>query len=326
MNGMQWIATSLVDAGVLFRDICLPIVLLIGTGWLMDRKFRFDLVSLIKLNIYLFVPAFIFVQVTESSLGGAMAGKVVLFTLSVVACMCLFSWGVARMLGEDAASRKALQLSTMFYNSGNWGLPLLTLAYPGIGPFLQVFVLMTMNVSTFTIGLVLAQSQNPVAPRGRFRQFLPVLRQPAIYGISLAWLAKGLHVPVQEIGFLWRPLEYLSAGFIGIALITLGVQLSKTRPPRIRGKLGWGLAIRLLGGPLAAILLTWVFSFHGVAACVLILGAASPTAVNTALLAHEFHADSRFAAAVVFYSTLLSVLSVTFLLVILKNGLIPWTR
>jgi len=52
----------------------------------------------------------------------------------------------------------------------------------------------------------------------------------------------------------------------------------------------------------------------------LIVGAASPAAVNVALLAHEFKADSRFAAAVVFYSTLLSGVVVTALIFFLKTG------
>ncbi len=57
----------------LFRDICLPIFLIIGAGWLFDRKFRIDLDSLIKLNIYFFISAFIFVRETQSTLTGPLA-------------------------------------------------------------------------------------------------------------------------------------------------------------------------------------------------------------------------------------------------------------
>ena len=50
----------------------------------------------------------------------------------------------------------------------------------------------------------------------------------------------------------------------------------------------------------------------------MIISAAFPTAVNTALLAHEFKADSDFAAAVVFYSTLASMFTVTCLIAVLR--------
>jgi predicted permease len=50
----------------------------------------------------------------------------------------------------------------------------------------------------------------------------------------------------------------------------------------------------------------------------MILSASFPTAVNTALLAHEFQADSEFAAAAVFYSTLASMITVTAAITILR--------
>ena len=73
-----------------------------------------------------------------------------------------------------------------------------------------------------------------------------------------------------------------------------------------------------------SILLTWLFGFEGKIAAILILGTAAPAAINTALLAYEFKANSQFAAATVFYTTLLSVLVVTLLLSILSFGWIPW--
>ena len=49
----------------------------------------------------------------------------------------------------------------------------------------------------------------------------------------------------------------------------------------------------------------------------MILSSSFPTAVNTALIAHEFDADPHFAASAVFCSTLLSMITVTVLITIL---------
>jgi malate permease and related proteins len=84
------------------------------------------------------------------------------------------------------------------------------------------------------------------------------------------------------------------------------------------GRLSWALGLRLLAGPVVAALLCHGFGFHGEEALVLILSAAFPTAVNIALLAHEFQADPQFAAAVVFYSTLASMVTVTCLIAVLR--------
>jgi len=319
-------SSQLMTLVVLFRDVCLPIVVLFGTGWALDRKFKFDLQTLVRLNIYLFVPAFIFVKVTEAQLDARTGLKIILFTLTSIACMGVISCLTARWFRDDLPTRKALQLSTMFYNCGNYGIPLMSLAFPVVGPLVQVFVLMTMNVSTFTLGLFIAHSSISESA-GHWRKSLgPVFRQPAIYAITMAWIFKGLDLPVQKVVFLWRPLEYLAEGLVGFALITLGVQLSKTKVKGLRGPLTQSLIIRLIGGPCIGILLTWLFGFEGKTAAILILGTASPAAVNTALLAYEFKANSQFAAATVFYTTLLSILVVTLLLSIITFGWIPWAR
>ncbi len=308
----------------ILRDVCLPLMLLFGIGWFIDRRFSIDLNTLVKLNLYLFVPAFIFVRVSSSTLPGAEGGKVVGLTLCVIGLMAAASWLVTSLRGESSQARTSLQLSTMFYNSGNWGIPLMALAFGEHGTVLQVFVLMTMNVTTFSVGIFLAGSHSSLPGTSRWKHFLPMLRQPSLYAIFLALLMRSLGNPLANVAFIWAPLNYLADALVAFALITLGVQLSKTKPPAIGGRLAWALGLRLLGGPVAALGLTWLFGFRGEAAAILIIGAASPTAVNTALLAHEFQADSRFVSAVVFYSTLAAVVVVTLWLALVKAGMVPW--
>lgn len=311
----------------ILRDICLPLLAVMGLGWWMDRRFRLSLETLVKLNLYLFVPAFIFTRITTSELSDGEGIQVIGFTVCVLVAMGLASWAVSR----NPQERIAMQLGTMFYNSGNWGLPLMALAFPDQGPVVQVFVLATMNVSMFTLGITLAGLQADHREVGEggavtpvWRRMLPILRQPSIYAILAAIVVRELEWPVERVVFLWKPLTYLADTLVGFALITLGVQLSQTRPPRVGSRLAWALAIRLLGGPLVAVGLTWIFGFRGEFAAILIVGAASPTAVNAALVTHEFKGDSRFAAAVVFYTTLLSVGVVTLLIAALRLGWIPW--
>ncbi|NNE91700.1 MAG: AEC family transporter [Verrucomicrobiales bacterium] len=309
----------------IFRDVCLPILLIMAIGWIMDRRFNLNLDALVKLNIYLFVPVFIFVKLAESDLAGGEAVLVVVFTLCIILAMGAGSWVICRLRGDGFSERTAMQLSTMFYNSGNWGIPLMTLAFTDLGPVVQVFVLATMNVTTFSIGLLLANSHLETEGPA-WRKFLPMLRQPSIYAITAGLLVRHFEIPVENVAVIWGPLNSIAAGLVAFALLTLGVQLSKTKPPSIAGRVAWALGLRLLGGPALAIGLTKLFGFSGEIAAILIIGAASPTAVNTALIAHEFKADSRFAAAIVFYSTIIAGFVVAFLLFGLKSGWIPWAE
>lgn len=304
----------------IFVDVCLPILILIGLGWGLDRLFAFDLKTLVKLNLYLFVPAFILVRLSTSNLSGVIGLKVVAFTVSVILSMGAISWIVCAIRRQPPGERYAMKLSTMIYNCGNWGIPLMALAFSELGAVIQVFVLATMNLTGFSLGVFLANAGSSE----RKGWLIPILKQPSPYAILTALILRAFENPLKEVIFVWTPLSYLADSLVAFALLTLGVQLSKTNPPAPRGNLGITLIIRLLGGPLVATGLTRLFGFEGETAAILILGAAAPTAVNTALLAHEFKADHRFAAAAVLYSTLIAAVVVTLLLAVLRAGWIPW--
>ena len=318
--------SELQNLGPIFRDVCLPIFLLMGFGWGIDRKFTLDLGSLVKLNIYLFVPAFLFVKVVESPDSGTLGVQVTLFSCCVIAAMYFASHVIGRLLGESPGERNAMAMSTMFYNCGNFGIPVTALAFPVLGPGIHVWALMTMNLATFSIGMLIAKAQGAAkdekeSKAAKLGHWLSIFKQPSISGILLALLINWTGFDVEGITFVWKPVSFLAEALVAFALVTLGVQLSKTQPPPIKGHLAWALGLRLIGGPLVAAGIAKLFGFTGETAAVLILGASAPTAINTALLAHEFKAEGGFAAAAVFYSTLLSIVTVTIVVAVLKSGL-----
>lgn len=105
---------------------------------------------------------------------------------------------------------------------------------------------------------------------------------------------------------------------IGFALLTLGVQMSQTKPAPFRAPLWSALVIRLVLAPILAALLAMLFGFSSQSSAVLILGACVPAAVNIALLAHEFGGDVSFATSAVYYSTLFSLLTTAVTLAVLR--------
>lgn len=304
----------------LFLNVCAPIFFVVCLGWLLDRKFRLHLETLVKLNIYLLVPAFIFTRVLDTELGGQEALRIVGFTLATIALMFICSTIAASVLKMQAQQRQALRLATMFYNCGNYGLPLVTLAFGHEGAAVQVYVLATMNVATFTIGLFLAQERGE-KPGAHWRALNGMLRQPTLYALVAGVLAKSMGLRLQEVTWLWQPLDLLQAALVGFALLTLGVQMSQTRPAPFRAPLFAALGIRLVLSPLLALGLTHWMGFPPAVTASLVLAAGAPTAVNTALLAHEFGGDVSFATSSVYYTTLVSMLTTTVTLSLLKMWL-----
>lgn len=304
----------------MFLTVCAPIFLVVGTGWLMDRKFKLHLESMVKLNIYLLVPAFIFAHVVNSELKGGDAWRIVAFTLATVGLMFVCSMIASRALKMEAQQRQALSLATMFYNCGNYGLPLVTLAFGHEGAEVQVYVLATMNVATFTVGLFLAQERGET-PGSHWRALNAMLRQPTIYALLAGAACKALGWEITKITWLWQPVDLLQSALVGFALLTLGVQMSQTKPAPFRAPLWAAIVIRLVLGPLLALMLAKLMGFPPTVAASLVLAVGAPTAVNTALLAHEFGGDVSFATSAVYYSTLISLATTTVNLMLLKMWL-----
>jgi malate permease and related proteins len=273
---------------------------------------------LVKLNLYLMVPAFVFVHLLDTPMAGGEAGKIVGTAFATILLSGAVSFAVGRVLKLPATSQKAHALACMLGNCGNFGLPLVTLAFGPKAAAVQVYVLVTMNVSTFTVGLFLANANTGGGWRAHVRALSATLRQPAIYAVASALTCKSLDLHPEAITWLWEPLQMLSNALIGFALVTLGVQLSQTQPAPLRAPLLSAIAIRLLIAPCIAFGLTQLLHFPKEIAAVIILTAGAPTAVNSALLAHEFGGDRSFAIASVYYSTLFSMVTITLSLAILR--------
>src|SRR5688572_5658898 len=110
-------------------DILAPILLMVLLGAILRRKFALDIGTLSKLNIYLFLPAFIFDKVSTSTLSWSDMGGLVIVTVLQVLLLGGIVWAAGTLLRVNPKTLAAIALGVMFYNSGNFGLPLAELAY-----------------------------------------------------------------------------------------------------------------------------------------------------------------------------------------------------
>ena len=66
----------LVLIGHIFMNSMIPILILIGVGFILDRKFKLDLYTLSKLNFYILLPTFIFRAMYEAKLNSGTLDSV----------------------------------------------------------------------------------------------------------------------------------------------------------------------------------------------------------------------------------------------------------
>lgn len=295
-----------------------PIFTLIALGFVISKKFDLSVFTLSKLNFYLFVPGFIFYNLYSTNLSMDML-KILLFCIVYLIANDLISRIISRIRKYDVAQKNAFKNSIMFNNTGNIGVSLITLIF-GSAPFVidgktpylnqaltvQIMILVFMNITMNTIGFYNA-GRAKMNIKDSMHQ---IFTMPSIYAIPLALLLKYLKVDITTTP-LWPTLEYIKGGLVPIALITLGVQLSKTKFNFTDSNVNIAVFTRLIIGPVLAIILIHIFGFSGVIAQTALIAYSVPTAVNTALIAVECNNKQNFASQEVMVSTIYSAVTLT---------------
>ena len=169
-----------------------------------------------------------------------------------------------------------------------------------------MMVLTVQNVINMTLGVFLA-SKGQVDFQRSLRR---MLRYPMIYAVALALAMRGFHIPVWHP--LWTSIEKISGALVPVALITLGANIARIRLNYRLFDVMISAVLRLFVAPLIALLLIRLFHFSGITAETLLISTSMPTAVNTALIALEFRNEPQFASQAVLFSTLLSIVTVSF--------------
>ena len=298
-----------------------PIFILITVGFIIGKKFHLDMGTLSKLNFYAFMPFFSFVVIYTSDLSAAMT-KTLIFAAVFMTLSNLAAHLAARLRKLEDRKKYSLINTVIFYNSGNIGIPLITLIYSGTphldgALLIQITIMLFQSLTMNTVGFY-------NAGRGELHwkeSVLGVLRMPVLYSIILAVIFKQIDIDLTA-SFVWPAFLYLKQALIGFVLVTLGVQLANTAAGKPDPDVALSVLLRLIGGPAAALLILKAAGITGISGQVLFISSSMPTAVNTVLIAIERNAEPDFAAKSVMFSTILC--SVTLVLVVyLSKVLFP---
>jgi predicted permease len=321
--------------GEIFYTIVLPMLILAGIGYLLQRRLGLDMPTLTRLNFYFLIPGVIYFSLVTSKLAAGEVGQVVLFAASAMVVMGILTAVVARLRRLPPDRRNAMVMATVFANSGNYGLPLQDLAFRpyGLGATatsLQALYMITGNVLNFTGGVLLASAGHGGVRDWR-RQLKHVARFPPLYALAAAVAtlavrhALGERAPAvaRALTPFWEVIVRLRGAFVAIALCTLGAQLAGVRAAAAGYPVRLTVLLRLLVGPLLGAGLVYALSLRGLVAQAMILATSTPTAVNVLLLCMEFDNHPAYAARVVLYSTLLSPVTVTLTVFVVQGGFLP---
>lgn len=290
MAGTQGLLFIYALAGVLMRKI-----------GILTREHRGSYISLL-INITL--PCMII-----SSFNNELGGEHLRLAawMAVTSSGVLLFEGLLSLLlwrGQERAKRSVLTFGTLFSNSGNAGLPVISMVYGEEGVFYASIFLIPVRLVMWTVGIAMYAGDT-----GKRLNLAVILKNPsvAVVFVGFAMMLFRVTLPpilgdaVRNIGAITTPLSMM---IIGATLADMGIG-------GVVGRRSMALAaVRLLLIPLALLALLTSIGTEPLLAAVAVTLAAMPVAMNTAILAERYGADHAFATQCVFLSTVASLFTV----------------
>lgn len=167
--------------------------------------------ALSRLNIYLLVPALLFVKIYSSTLTWSQIGGIVAAVTLPTVLLGLPLYGFLRAAQAPPMTLAAVMIGGLVINAGDFGLPVAALLYesqsvrfPGMreagdGVAVQALVVMMSNVAIWGLGYVILALAKGHGLRGAMGYF----RQPMIYVIIVTFLLRDTATPLP--GWLYGP-------------------------------------------------------------------------------------------------------------------------
>ena len=309
---MQLMLTVSLVASIFASDI-LPIFIVAGVGFLLARRFGASVRTLSTVAFNALSPCLVFHQLVTARLSGSQSLRVAVFCVLLTMAIGIAARLTAMPLRLDRVTLSSFLLVAMFSNSGNYALPVVLFAFGKDALAFASVYFVTSAILIYTAGVLVAASGHGSVRVALTRLF----KVPAVYAVTAAVIVLATHTTVPEM--VMRPIELLSNAAIPIMLLVLGMQLERAAMPKHPAAVAAAVTLSLVVAPLIAFGLSAVLGLTGAARQAAIIEASMPAAVITTVLALEFNLDAAFSTSVVFFTTLLSPITLVLLIAYLQR-------
>ena len=295
----------------IFANNLLPILLISGTGFLIGKYLHVEPRTFGRIIFYILYPALVLDLLTRNQLSLVDILKTSGFALSVLIVSGSLTFLVGYLFKLERPILMAVLLTSVFANSGNYGLPLISFAFGQDALAYASIYYITIALLFNTLGVLIASMGHL-----NFKDaLLGMLKVPTIYAIIVAMIIvrTGWVMPSP----LERTVTLLAGGAIPCMLLLLGLELQRAQWSKNIMAISISVFMRLIIGPLVGWGLSILFGLKGAFRQAGVTDASLPTAVMTTILATEYNLEPSLVTAIVFTSTVLSPLTLTPVLFIL---------
>lgn len=293
----------------IFIDVVTPVFALVLLGYLAGPKLKLEARTLSRAAYFIFAPAFIFNVISQASVPLAAVVRMTGYAFLVHLACVVVGFVVAKALGRSWEIVGAYMLIAVFGNVGNFGLSMVEFGLGNDAMVAATIYFLAILVIAFVIGVAAASW---IRGSGGVGAILSVFKTPALLALwpALLFTATNLEVPLV----LSRITGLLGSAMIPVMLVTLGVQLGEVGKLVINLDVVLASAVRLLAGPILAMILVVPFGLTGFERDVGILQSSMPAAVLCSIIAIEYDLVPEFVTTTVLFSTIASLFTLTVVL------------
>ncbi len=209
---------------------------------------------------------------------------------------------------KEQNRRVVYQFATIFSNCGFMGLPLQHAILGSDGVFYGAVFIAVFNVFTWTYGFILMGSQ------GQKVETRKLLLNPGILGVTVGFIIFVISFQIPYV--LLVPIKSFAALNTPLPMVVVGYYLSQITSLRVLKDKNLIITqvVKLLASPLMILLLVYLAGVRGMLLTSLVISASAPSAANTVIFSVLFNRDAKLAVTLVSLSTLLSLLTMPFVI------------
>ncbi len=301
-------------------SIVLPVFLVIALGYGLKRLALIDQAFLLQTNrlvFYVCLPLLLFYKIGTADFLVNFNGALVIGSSAAIAGGFFISYAYAAIRRYPPEARGAFSQGAFRGNLAYMGLAIVFNAY-GEDGLTRAGILMgfLVPVLNFFAILALLWPHRHEEKRGADFWVRQILFNPLILASFAGILWSFLDLPLPVV--FARALDIATDMTLPLALIAIGGGFSLERLKGDLMRAAFATGIKLIWLPLLATVILIALGVGGRDLAIGILMAGTPAATATYIMAHQLKGDAELAGSIVMMSTLLSALTYTLTLFILR--------
>ncbi|WP_453993314.1 AEC family transporter [Bacillus nitroreducens] len=294
--------------------IVLPAFLIFAAGFIGQRILKIDIKQVSTFSLYLLLPFLGFNTFYTNPLNSDYF-YMFIFTILLAVLMMGITFLIGKVIKADQPHLSALQLGSVFPNSGNYGAPVALFAFGSLGFDYAVIIMVIHAFIINSLGIFVASvgSSTPTSPKEAFRR---LIRMPVLYGALVGTLFQLFNISLPST--IIDGIGMVGGASIPVVMLILGMQLAEIKPQKFNlGYVSTITILRMVVSPLLALALIQFMPVNETIQHVFILLAAMPVAANTTILAVQFDCKPELISFATLVTTILSLLTIPVVLYLL---------